>query len=161
MGKKVRTTLTIDENILREAKEEIPNLSKTVEETLKAHLASQNKDELQIRQDIISKQQQIMQLESEISVLQAQLNNIAGTTDVQAQNNIWRKVLIDYREQMVFIDRNIDEATKKLDVDENTLKKIIKEVTRELGCQGALIENVRNWDFVKEHYDYVNNEGVF
>lgn len=159
MGK-VRTTLTIEEDVLKEAKEKIPNLSKTVEETLKVHLASQNNDELQIRQEIQLKQQQMIEIQTQLGILESKLNNVTITkqNNTQLQNNIWRIVLNEYRDEGSLIDRDINEATKKLSINEDMLMKTVENVVFDLKHQDANIMDVRNWAFVEKHY--LNREDV-
>lgn len=151
-NQKSKLTLSIDENVLKEMKEKVPNLSKFFEENAKAHLRSNDRPEHIIRQEIVSKQQQIIEIEQEIEYLQAQLNNLTGHNQDQKEQEglAWRKLLSHFREYGGTHPKLMNPAIELLKVDEKTLLFALERVKISINPKNA--ENMRDWDYVKEQY---------
>lgn len=151
-SKKFRTTLTIDEEIFQEAKKKIPNISKEFEDYLKMRLNSSNRNELVIREEILVKQNQIMELEQEIGFLQIQLNNLTGYNQDQKEQEglAWRRLLSHYREYGGTHPKLMNPAIELLKVDEETLLYVLERVKMSINYKNA--ENMRDWDYVREQY---------
>lgn len=158
-NKKIRTTLTINEDIFKEMKEKIPNISKFLEESAKAHLRADGKPESVIRQQIVSKQQQIFELEDEIGFLEAQLKNLTGhnQTIKEKQDYAWRKLLSYYKETGYTHPKLIKEALKVLDTTERILEDTLPVVRDNITPHNGV--EMRQWDHVKENYLQVSRLG--
>lgn len=151
-GKKSALKLSIDSEIVKEAKETIPNISKYVEGCLKIAIQSQNKDENKIKLEIEAKEQTRVQLDQELEVLRAQLSNHRHfNNDKNEQKGLaWRRLLSHYREYGGTHPKLMNPAIELLKVDEETLKYVLERVKWNINPKNA--ENMRDWDYVKEHY---------
>lgn len=143
--------LTIEEGLLVEMKEKIPNISKFLSDYATNHLRSNNRPELVIRQEIVSKEHQIMELEQEIGFLQAQLKNITGySKDQQEKENFtWRKLWSEYRDTQQTHPTLMDPAVETLGETEETLLELLNylDYAMERGDLG-----VNKWNYVKENF---------
>ncbi|MDP3424503.1 MAG: type II toxin-antitoxin system CcdA family antitoxin [Burkholderiaceae bacterium] len=143
--------LSIDENILKEAKENIPNLSKLFEETLKIVLQSQNKEEYKIKLEIEAKEQARTQIDRELEVLNAQLNNHRNMTNDtnEAQEFAWRKLYSHYQQtQGNPHPKIVKESSETLQIEETRLLEFVNEISifsKEIG-----VNQIRNWEHVKK-----------
>lgn len=153
MAKKVKVTLSVDEDIVKEAKEEIPNLSKVLEETLKIRLASKNKDEYALRLEAAATEEEIVQLQNKLDTINATINNMTHAKEDKSQllNTLWRAILISYREYRAYKSDTGKEFTGLLGITEDELVKLLDEVLLELKS-GVSLNDMREWSFVEENY---------
>lgn len=142
--------LTIEEDLLKEAKGTIPNLSKDYTEYLKNKLSNRDKDEYKIRQEIMSKQQLMIQTQSEIDFLAAQLKNLTGQNQEQKEQEriAWIKMLNNYNETGYAHPMLVERTLEVLKIEEQTLLNTLQRVkwikTREN------FEQLRDWEYVKK-----------
>lgn len=145
MVKKV-TTVSIDENILRMAKKELPNISVFVEDCLKAYLGYNNT--------------QIKTIDENLSIIQNALLNIQiasmkdkDTTIVEQynygeQNKAWNVLFGKWRNQE---NINIDdwETTSKI---LNVTVRELKDLMEVLEFENVDLIKCNDWNYVREHY---------
>lgn len=144
---KIRTTLTIDEEIYKKAKNEIPNLSGFIEECLKHYFGYAN-GTFPIGN--------INEITNKIGKLQVDLFLINENYDVEesrkkAENfekdKAWRFLWNDYRVRLIPDERLLAEAVEKLSVDEETLEDVLDEV-----YEAKESIDTNEWDTVYEWY---------
>lgn len=145
-------TITLDPDVKKEAKEKIPNISKEFEEYLKIRLNPQNKDEYQLRMKLQAKQHLIIQTESEIEFLLAQLKNVTGYSKDQKEREgmVWRKLWSYYRETQQTHHKFMDPSVEVLKESEETLMELMNHISTFME-RGEGIK-VTDWDYVKEKY---------
>ena len=147
---KVRTTLTIEENIYEKAKKQIPNLSEFLEECLKYYFGLVDGTVPIVNdQDILD----------EIGKLQAKLYIHKQNFDIEdsikraetfEKNKAWRFLWNDYRIRLIPDERLLTEAVEVLNVDAETLEDILDEV-----FEAKDNVDTDEWETVKDWYDKV------
>ena len=150
---KVRTTLTIDENIYEKAKNQIPNLSEFLEECLKYYFGL-----VDGMMPIINDQE----LLDEIGKLQAKLyiskqNFDVGESIKRAENfeknKAWRFLWNDYYRRLIPDKNLMATAVEVLGIDEDTLEDLLDEVYE---AKDSI--DTDEWSNVKEWYDKAVND---
>ena len=125
---KVRTTLTIEEDVYEKAKKEIPNLSEFFEECLKHYLGYV---------DGTFPIGNINDITDKIGKLQVELFLINQNYDMETamkeaeqfeKDKAWRFLWNDYRIRLVPDELLMNKAVEELSVDEETLEDILDEV---------------------------------
>lgn len=147
---KGKLTLSIEKDLLVEMKEKIPNISKFLEESAKAHLRSNDKPEFMIRQEIMSKQQSMIETQTEIDFLQAQLKNLTGHNQEQKEQEriAWIKMLNNYRETGYAHPILVERTLEVLKVEERTLLNTLQRVKGIMTREN--FEQLRDWEYVKK-----------
>lgn len=125
---KVRTTLTIEEEIYEKAKKEIPNLSEFLEECLKHYFGYANGTfPIGNINDITNK---IGKLQVELFLINQ--NYDMETAIKEAENfekdKTWRFLWNDYRIKLIADNRLLEEAEKILRVDSELLEDLLDEL---------------------------------
>ena len=127
MSKK-QLILTIDEDVIKQAKNHIPNISGFVEECLKHHLGLAN-GTYPIAKDL--------DILDQISKLQVQLFILNENYDVEEsrqraeefeKDKAWRFLWNDYRARLIPDETLLASAVNELGIDEETLEDILDEV---------------------------------
>lgn len=149
MGKK-SLKLSIDEFVLKNAKEKIPNLSALVEETLRIHLDSKDSDEYRIRTQLKAQEDSIRRAETQIDVLNSQLKLIrdAKYSDKKEKDRAWRGIYDQMRTSKYYTDEAMDNAVRVLGWDKNRLHDIVEYIVNAGRSVNAL--KCQEWDHVKE-----------
>lgn len=144
--------LTIEEDLLIEMKEKIPNISKFLSEHAIIHLRADSRPEHIIREEIVSKQHLIMEAEQELEYLQAQLNNLTGYNQDQKEREgmVWRKLWSYYRETQQTHHKFMDPAVEVLKESEETLMELMNHIATFMERGDGI--KVTDWDYVKEKY---------
>lgn len=142
--------LTIDEFVLKKAKEEIPNLSKLFEETLRIHLDSKDSDEYRIRTQMKAQEDSIRRAETQLEILNAQLKVIrdAKYSDKKEKDRAWRGIYDQMRTSKYYTDEAMDNAVRVLGWDKNRLHDIVEYIVNAGRSVNAL--KCQEWDHVKE-----------
>ena len=147
---KIRTTLTIEEEVYEKAKKRIPNLSEFLEECLKYYFG------LADGMMPITNDQEIL---DEIGKLQAKLFINKQNFDVEesikrAENfekdKAWRFLWNDYFRNLIPDKTLLANAVEVLGVDEDTLEDLLDEV-----YEAKDQIDTDEWTTVKEWYDKV------
>lgn len=151
---KKRTTLYFDKNIINEAKDKIPNISKFCQEQIILYLKTENKNAWSLRREIETRKVQITQLNTEIKTLNAQLENLEkfNQDDMNQKNRIWRQILSYYNKNQDFQKEQIEEGIKVLRISEKTLKGLVEEISMYSNSRNISSENAREWNFIEENY---------
>lgn len=151
---KVRTTLTIEDEIYEKAKKNIPNLSEFLEECLKHYFGYVNGTFPIGDVDEIS---------DKIGKLQVELFLINENYDVEeskreAENfekdKAWRFLWNDYRVKLIADQMLLAAAVKELGINEDTLEDILDEVYEGMNGSHNFIDT-DSWDAVYEWYKKV------
>ena len=147
---KIRTTLTIEEEVYEKAKKHIPNLSEFLEECLKYYFGLADG-----MMPIVNDQE----LLDEIGKLQAKLFISKQNFDVEEsikraenfeKNKAWRFLWNDYFRKLIPDKQLLATAVEVLGVDEETLEDLLDEVYE---ARDKL--DTDEWATVKEWYDKV------
>lgn len=151
---KKRTTLYFDKNIINEAKDKIPNISKFCQEQIILYLKTENKNAWSLRREIETRKVQITQLNTEIKTLNAQLENLEkfNQDDMNQKNRIWRQILSYYNKNQDFQKEQIEEGIEVLRISEKTLKGLVEEISMYSNSRNISSENAREWNFIEENY---------
>jgi len=120
--------LSVEENILEKAKNEIPNLSEFLEECLKHYFGYVNGTfPIGNINDITDK---IGKLQVELFLINQNydVETAIEEAEVFEKDKAWRFLWNDYRVRLIPDERLLAEAVEKLGVDEETLEDILDEV---------------------------------
>ena len=148
MTKKKITTINIDEDLIKRAKKEIPNVSIFFENCLKAYLDGDG-DAKTIQDEI----HLIKQARLNIHILTAKYEETQFNegVDYKKQNNAWISVWGVYRATEQFNDEALERAGNLLNKSGSELKTILK--TLKLYCSPDELRRCDDWDFAKKLYD--------
>lgn len=151
---KVRTTLTIEEEIYEKAKKEIPNLSEFLEECLKHYFGYANGTfPIGNINDITNK---IGKLQVELFLINQ--NYDMETAIKEAENfekdKTWRFLWNDYRIKLIADNRLLEEAEKILEVDNELLEDLLDELYEAMNEDKDFIDT-ESWSNVIEWYKKV------
>ncbi len=142
---KKKTTLSIDEDVLKEATKRIPNISKFVETCLKEFLGmvvgNYPTKEAHDLIDTIGRSQ------VELHILNEQ-NKIEHNMQSMEQEKIdryWRDLYLKYRDELILSDDLMKEASNLLEVDIETLEDM-------LDCVDDSNQFFNTWQEVKDWY---------
>ena len=147
---KIRTTLTIEEEVYEKAKKQIPNLSEFLEECLKYYFGIVD-GMMPIAND--------QELLDEIGRLQAKLyinkQNFNVEESIQRaetfeKNKAWRFLWNDYFRKLIPDKQLMATAVEVLGIDEETLEDLLDEVYE---AKDSI--DTGEWSEVKEWYDKV------
>ena len=147
---KVRTTLTIDEEVYEKARKQIPNLSEFLEECLKHYFGYANG---------LFPVGNINDITEKIGKLQVELYLINQNQDVEdglkkaeefEKNKAWRFLWNDYFRRLIPDKQLLATAVEVLGVDEETLEDLLDEVFE---AKDSI--DTEEWSTVKEWYDKV------
>jgi len=158
LGKKVKATLSIDEEILEAAKKTVPNLSKLFEDLLKEILDMQSIEQVELIARLKDKEEIVTKEKIEIVALRHQIENaenIVTAEEIEAKekDRIWRKCLVEQRDYGNISNSIFKNALQLLGKDEETFNKMVDDVL--FDYSNGNIEDVNqllSWDYVKNHY---------
>lgn len=121
---KKKTHISIEETLLIEAKDHIPNLSKFVEECLSVYLDLNNSmtgelAELELKQ--LNRKIDQLKLKRYYLSEQTISNKNSERRWVEEQNKRWRKIWADYRKYKIYDNYDMEKAEELLDKNEEEL----------------------------------------
>ena len=150
MGKKT-VGVTIDEHLLKKAKEQIPNLSAFVEYCIKNYLgeikglvATGKQQELI---DTIKKCQLELYLLNERNKIEENMKEV----EIEEINATWRKLYKEYRVKKIIDPEHLDSAAKKLKVSVDELNDIL-DLTYAYSRRDRV--DITDWQEVYGKYGY-------
>ena len=154
MGKKT-VGVTIDEHLLKKAKEQIPNLSAFVEYCIKNYLgeikglvATGKQQELI---DTIKKCQLELYLLNERNKIEENMKEV----EIEEINVVWRKLYKEYRVKKIIDPEHLDSAAKKLKVSVDELNDIL-DLTYAYSRRDRV--DITDWQEIYEKYGYGDSE---
>ena len=123
---KKQLVLTIDEIVLKKAKENIPNLSKFIEECLK-HYLGLNAGEYPVHnaKELLNKISEC-QLELHLLNEENKLNDNIEKAKQELIGSTWRRLYATHRDTKNVPKKQLDEAEKILGVSSSGLKDILE-----------------------------------
>ena len=142
--------LSVEENILEKAKNEIPNLSEFLEECLKHYFGYVNGTfPIGNINDITDK---IGKLQVELFLINQNydVETAIEEAEVFEKDKAWRFLWNDYRVRLIPDERLLAEAVEKLGVDEETLEDVLDEV-----YEAKESIDTNDWNIVYEWYNKV------
>ncbi len=137
--------ITIEESVLKRAKNEIPNLSGFFENCLKYYLGiEQVLYPTNDAQEILDK---IKELQLQLFLLNEQgLSEEKLAEEHQEKiDKVWRDLYLKYRDELILSDSLMEEACKILDVDAELLEDM-------LDCVDDSNKFFNTWEEVKQWY---------
>ena len=137
--------ITIEESVLKRAKNEIPNLSGFFENCLKYYLGiEQVLYPTNDAQEILDK---IKELQLQLFLLNEQgLSEEKLAEEHQEKiDKVWRDLYLKYRDELILSDSLMEEACKILDVDAELLEDM-------LDCVDDSNQFFNTWEEVKQWY---------
>ena len=137
--------ITIEESVLKRAKNEIPNLSGFFENCLKYYLGiEQVLYPINDAQEILDK---IKELQLQLFLLNEQgLSEEKLAEEHQEKiDKVWRDLYLKYRDELILSDSLMEEACKILDVDAELLEDM-------LDCVDDSNKFFNTWEEVKQWY---------
>lgn len=145
-------TLSIEKNVLENAKKQIPNLSAFVEECLNQYLGYV--DGLYPTAKASELLETIGKTQAELFIL-TESNKVSENIvriENEKQNRVWRLLWNDYRRRLTMNPNITQEAVEMLSVDEETLEDIMDWLVDE--TPGI---DVESWSIVYEKYVEMND----
>ena len=149
---KIRTTLTIDEEVYEKAKKSIPNLSEFLEECLKHYFGYA---------DGIFPVGNVNEINDKIGKLQVELFLINQNYDIEEskkeaetfeKDKAWRFLWNDYFRKKIPDLQLLENAVEILEVDEETLEDLLDEV-----YEAKDNVDTEEWENVYEWYKHEVN----
>lgn len=146
MTKKI-TTISIEENILKKAKKEIPNLSIWVEDGLKAYFGVNDTDLMVIDEN----RQNIRDSMLKIHLASKKNNNVNEEVQFNETelNNAWSKLWRKYRNGQEITSTDLINANNILQVGVNELKNLME--TLEITVDRADMVKCDKWNYVIQY----------
>ncbi|WP_458454392.1 hypothetical protein [Methanobrevibacter sp.] len=151
MRKKV-TTISIDENLLRQAKREIPNISVFVESCFIAYLGL---DDNII--DVKTELDKIKEAKLKINIL-TQSNTeetLINAYNKDKINNVWMECWGEYRNTEIINDEQLKKASKILGTTNQELKEMMVDL--KLYATGDEIIKCQDFDFAYTKFKQIND----
>lgn len=146
MGKKV-TTISIDENILRLAKKELPNVSVFVEDCLKAYFGLNKTNVRGIDENLQIIQKALLDIHI-LSSREGQME-IEKTYGLVEQNKAWSRLFGKYRNSETINIDEYEEVSKILGVTIRDLKELLENI--EFNCSKTELVKCNDWEFAKKY----------
>ena len=148
---KEKTTLTIDSDILRKAKNQIPNISGFVEDCLRNYLGEGNgltpTSKMQELVDTISK----CQLELYLMNEKSKIDENKQKAEIEKINYTWRQLFKEYRDTQKLNRDKLESASEILEVSPEELTDIIEVLY--VYCTESEVD-ITDWFEVYKEYGY-------
>ncbi|MBQ3407945.1 MAG: type II toxin-antitoxin system CcdA family antitoxin [Clostridia bacterium] len=119
-------TITVDEDLVKKAKKQIPNISKFVEDCLKCFLGMGNKQVSTSRQYELIQTISKCQLELHLMNEKSNIEKSRKEAETEEINLVWRKLYAEYRDTRKIDSAKLKEAEKILGVSSEELTDIIE-----------------------------------
>ena len=145
---KIRTTLTIEEEVYEKAKKSIPNLSEFLEECLKHYFGyADGTFPIGNINDITDK---IGKLQVDLFLINQNYDMETAMKEAETfeQDKAWRFLWNDYRIRLIPDEMLLQEAEEKLEVDSETLEDLLDELFE---VKDSI--DTESWDTVKKWWD--------
>lgn len=122
---KIKTTLTIEKEVLEKAKKHLPNISAFVEECLKQYIGLA--DGIYPTADAQEIVDEIGKLQAKLFILNQNFDLEEGMRQIEQEklNRPWRFLWNDYKRKLTINPQLMREASNALGVDEDTLEDIL------------------------------------
>lgn len=146
MGKKI-TTVSIDEDILRMAKKELPNLSIFVEDCLKSYLGYNNTNIKSIDENLRLIQKALLDIH--IMSCKDSKMDIEEKYGLVEQNKAWNKLFGLWRNNQEISLDEYNEASKVLNVQTKVLKELF--INLEFNVTGNDLIKCNDWSYAKKY----------
>lgn len=142
---KKKLTLSINEDVIEKASQQIPNISEFVETCLKEFLGMNpgnypTKTAHEII-DNIGRNQLDLHILNEQNKIEANIQSMGQ----EKIDRVWRDLYLKYRDELVVSDSLMEEASKILDVDAELLEDM-------LDCVDDSNKFFNTWEEVKQWY---------
>ena len=142
---KKKLTLSINEDVIEKASQQIPNISEFVETCLKEFLGM-NPGNYPTRTaheiiDDIGRRQVDMHILNEQNKIEANIESM----EQEKIDKVWRDLYLKYRDELILSDSLMEEACKILDVDAELLEDM-------LDCVDDSNKFFNTWEEVKQWY---------
>lgn len=159
-SRKADIHVTVDKDILAEAKTIIPNMSKGIEDYLKCIIQSQTETEKQLRIQLKAEETKLQESKNRVAVLKTQLKNQQNNNQetIETKNQAWTNFKIELQKRAhdkkyKYMDENIvEDAEKVLGYDKKTLIKIDRFVTHNYKKFDCPPEKVNKWEVVETEW---------
>ncbi|AEG17873.1 MAG: hypothetical protein K8E24_006870 [Methanobacterium paludis] len=153
-GKKIPLKLSLDENAVKQAKEQIPNISRVIDGTLNMMLETQDTDEFKIKMQIRDEEEQIIRSENRINVLHGQLNMVTDFRNSNEKEVVWSLAWKSYRSQQNIPDELLKDALTTFNMSKEDFMALIKEVCFCHTAKQITGFDAQNWTFVHEQEQF-------
>lgn len=153
MVKKIHS-INIDEDIWNEAKSKGFNMSQFLENQLKIAIEGGSNNELELKQRLITIEQEIIILQQEAEIIKSQLSNILTDelSQTEKQQRLWKKIIQDQNQYGMIKTTDVEEATVILGYSMELIREKVAYLIEEKNQQFETRENIQNWDYVKKNY---------
>ena len=154
MGRKI-TTVSLDEDILKKAKKDIPNLSMFIEDCLKAYIGMNDNDNFIA--DIQENLDNIKQSQLNIHILTKNDLNISEVKefDEKKSNNSWLKIWGVYRNTQQIHEATVMEVAEALNCKHTLLIDMMQTLLLYETKQD--LAKCDNWNYAIQRYKQILN----
>jgi len=155
MSKKKITTVSIDEDILRLAKREIPNLSEFMETCLKTYFGVGSNNDF-----VINIQEELNKIkEAQLKIHLLSENDFNDTVvqefDSKKMNKAWLDIWASYRTHEVYYHANLETASKVLGYTAEQIHEIME--TLKTYCSKNDLIKCDDWNIAIKTYEVIIN----
>ena len=152
---KKHLTISIDEHLLKKAKEQIPNLSAFVEYCIKNYLGEEPGLVPTWKQNELVKTIGKCQLEMYLLNERNKIEENMKEVEIEEINVTWRKLYKEYRVKKIIDPEHLNSAAKKLKVSVDELNDIL-DLTYAYSRRDRV--DITDWQEVYEKYGYGDSE---
>lgn len=151
MAKKI-TTISIDEDILKAGKKEIPNFSKFIENCIRAYLKEYNVP------DIENELNKIREASLNIYILTSKNKEQEFTVkrDKETENRAWIKVWGTYRSNETYNQSDLENAGKTLHMTGDSLLSLMNYL--KTYCSNEDLRKCDDWDYAVKLHEHMLHE---
>lgn len=153
MAKKIHS-INIEEDIWIQAKSKGFNMSQFIENQLKIAIEGGTNNELELKQRLLTIEQEILTLQRESEIIKSQLAQIdAGNqSKEEKQQKIWQTIIMQQYSYHMINSSLLKEASEILEYPEETLENTAMEIASLKNNRLETAENMKKWDYVKQNY---------
>lgn len=151
---KEKITISIDEETLKIAKENIPNISKFVEECFNAYFQFVTEDDEQRGEELRKNWEDFHRAKLNIHLL---MNVDSENKQIEKihQNNLditWRGIWKDYRFTQTYQEHAMEEAVKILHVSKEELEEVMEDCLFAAKKDMTKLHIFDSWKYVEENF---------
>ena len=151
---KEKITISIDEETLKLAKENIPNISKFVEECFNAYFQFVTEDDEQRGEELRINWENVHRAKLNIHLL---MNVDSENKQIEKihQNNLditWRGIWKDYRFTQTYQEHAMEEAVKILHVSKEELEEVMEDCLFAAKKDMTKLHIFDSWKYVEENF---------
>lgn len=144
MVKKI-TTISIDEDILKVAKKEIPNLSIWVEDCLKVFLGFNNLEVKTVNENLDIVKQGLLNIH--LATLQNEETKFNNRINTEECNRVWSKIFRQYRNGQEVNTNDLNTAIRVLNVSPDKLMGLLADL--DLTVDKIDLPRFESWNVAK------------